>query len=185
MNLKALVLVIGVLVICQLALFGWMFSGNVETLNASIGELEGQVRSASAEKADLTKTISDLRKVIASIPPGLLAGFEDPEAGFVEFLDYLQSPVMQDAGATASLRGQTYTTTPIPLHVTEFTFKYSFADTYSAERFADFVIFQERFPLQVRQFSAKRTGSGLVEGEMGVALMIPAKLQLSAPAASK
>ena len=181
MNLKAIVLVVGVLIIGQIAMLGYMYSGNVETINRSIGALDSQVRSVSAEKADLTKRMEGYRAAISAIPPELLAGFEDPEVGFVEFLDYLQSPIFQEIGAGVTMKAQSFRTTPIPLHETEFTFKYMFADTYDAERFVDYVVFQQRYPLQVNTFSAKRTNSGVVEGDMSVSLLIPAKLQLDIP----
>lgn len=181
MRLKSTVLVIGILIIVQILIYGYFTAGNIEALSQGIAQLQDRNQRMVSEKNRLAAQRHEFKGIIEMIPPALLAGFEDPEAGFVEFLDFLQSPVLDEVGGKVKARTRKFTKDPIPLHKSNFTFSYNFRDTYEAEKFINFVIFQERFPLQIRGFSAKRGTEGVVGGELSVDLLIPARLQLTLP----
>jgi len=106
-------------------------------------------------------------------------GFEDPETGFVQFLDYLQAPMLAEVEGEISLQDtQKFKEVPVPLHESNFGFKFNFIRTYEAERFLNYLLLQEKFPLQVRSLKLRRGSEGKAEGTLNVSLLIPAKLQL-------
>ncbi len=185
MSPKPVVLAVGILIIAQIVMFNFILSDDIKALDQGIAQLENQKRQMSSEKVALVQKFQQLKQVIAMIPPRLLSGFEDPETAFVEFLDYTESPALTAVGAKVGMRGQSFTRTPIPLHVSSFNFGYQFSTTQEAEEFINYLVFQEKYPVKVTEFSAKRNPSGQVVGEVGVALLIPAKLQLDLPASTE
>lgn len=185
MSHRPVILIVGVLIIAQILMLVSILNGDIAVLDRGIQNVQEQQRQVNAEKAALQKKFQDLKVIIATIPPWLLAGFEDPETGFVEFLDYLQGPQLADANGKVAMRGQKFRTKPIPLHETDFAFSYNFLETNTAEQFIDYLVFQRQFPLKVTEMAVKRNSSGIVSGEIAVALLIPAKLQLSEAPSSK
>ena len=185
MRLKAGVIVVGVLIIVQLLMFAYFLSQDKEVIDLALKDVDSRGQQLAAEKADLQNRIKELKSMIAAIPPSLLAGFEDPEAGFVEFLDFLQSDTLKAVKGTVTVKSRDFTQTPIPLHQTAFSFKYQFTTTYEAEKFINYLLFQERYPLQVTGFNAKKSETGVVGGDLSVSLLIPARLQIPLPSSSE
>ena len=185
MNRKPVVIIVGLVLLALLLMIDFAQVDQVSRLDLTIQRLNEANNMASSEKANLINRRNELKRVIEVIPPALLTGFEDPEAGFVEFLDYLASPVMKEVGSSVDIQNQLYTTSPVPLHQSEISFKYTFDSTYEAEKFLNFILFQERFPLLVKSFSAKRQEGKEVGAEVSVALLIPARLKLDITSADK
>lgn len=181
MKVKAGIFIIGVLILAQIVLYNHAQKKNGEHIDQKTIALQGQIRGFEMEKIQLQRRLQGLQAVIESLPPSILKGFEDPEKGFVKFLDYLQSPHLKRVDGKISLaKAQTFKETPVPLHKTDFGIKFSFLKTYDAEKFLNHVLEQTRYPLQVQEFSVKRTKGGKANGNLKVALLIPAKLDLQA-----
>ena len=98
------------------------------------------------------------------IPPRLLTGFEDPEVSLFEFLDKLPTimsdPSVRLVEGTVDFGQPKFLNQPISLHETEFNFSYRFTDTYDAEKFLNYIIFQDEWPMRVKSFSATRAEQG-------------------------
>ena len=178
MNHRVFIIGLCIVLLAQLLIFDYYQKESVAKLDQGIASLENRYRQLESEKASLTAKVVQLKTMVETIPPWLLTGFEDPETGFVEFLDFLHSPELKTVQSKVSLGGQRFNTYPIPLFETDFTFTFSFRNTYDAEEFLDFLVFQEKFPLQVRALSVKRGQAGTVEGSIMVDLMIPARLKI-------
>jgi hypothetical protein len=182
MNHRAFVIGLCLVLLAQFLIFDYYQKNNVAKLDQIVASLENRYRQLESEKASLAEKVLQLRVIVEKIPPWLLTGFEDPETGFVEFLDFLQAPDFKLVHSKVTLGSQKFNTYPIPLHETDFTFTFKFTTTYEAEMFLDFLVFQEKFPLQVKGLSVKRGQDGMVEGSIMVNLMIPARLKLDQPA---
>jgi hypothetical protein len=182
MNPRAFIIGLCIVLLAQILIFDYYQKDNVTKLDQGIASLENRYRQLESEKASLAAKVVNLKAMVEKIPPWLLTGFEDPETGFVEFLDFLQAPEFRLVQSKVALGSQKFSTYPIPLHETGFTFTFSFRNTYEAEKFLDFLIFQEKFPLQVKGMNVKRGQVGMVEGTVMVDLMIPARLKLDQPA---
>lgn len=186
MKYRTLVFVVGILIIAQILFYIRMQTDNIEIINQKVALLDSDIRQMESEKQNLTERFGYLRKIIDTIPPHLLVGFEDPESGFVEFLDYLQTPLLEEVKGEISLRDiQKFKQQPVPLHESNFSFKFSFFQTYEAEKFLNYLLIQERFPLQVYSLKIDRTTEGETNGSLQVALLIPAKLELPSLTAQK
>ena len=178
MGHRSIVIVVGLALLIQVLFFGSFQQGDIKRLNGVVAGLQQENQSLAAEKADLVKTLGDLRNTVQKIPSSLLVGFEDPEAGFVEFLDFLNEPDIQAVGAEVSIRGQEFQTQPIPMHVSQLSFKYDFEDTVKAEKFIHDLLYQDRFPLKVDSYAAAR-GQDAASADLSISLLIPAKLALN------
>jgi len=179
MRSKLVISVIGVLIFAQILFYNYTQKKNIELVNQEIARLNGDIRLMEAEKVELLKRFKELKEIIESIPPSLLMGFEDPETGFVEFLDYLHTPILQKVEGEISLRDtQKFKETPVPLHESNFSFRFKFTNTYEAEKFFNYLLLQKKYPLQVKSLKIRRSGEGKAEGTLNVSLLIPAKLQL-------
>jgi len=182
MRLKPVLIIIGVLIIVQLLFFNYTIKKNIALISREIAQLDMNIHQMEGEKAQLAKRFEYLKGIIETIPPSLLMGFEDPETGFVEFLDYLQSPILGEVDGEISLREtQKFRAVPVPLHESDFGFKFSFIRTYEAEKFLNYLLLQQKYPLQVRSLKIRRGSEGKAEGTLNVSLLIPAKLQLPTP----
>ena len=181
MNLRPVIFVIGVLVLAQIAFYAYAQKDNVQVIDQKLIQLDGKIREIKAEKSRLLNKSKELKKIIETIPPSLLMGFEDPETGFVEFLDYLQTPLLQKVDGKITLKDvQKFKQTPVPLHETGLNFVFGFVDTYNAEKFFNYLLLQEQYPLQVKSIKIDRSSGSkaMPRGNLSIALMIPARLQL-------
>jgi hypothetical protein len=177
MNRKMVVIAVGVLILGQLLFFNRLLSQKAETLRRETGRYETTARQLESEKQSYQTQLASLKKMAATIPPWLLQGFEDPEQGFMEFLDYLGAPDMRTAAATVSLGRRTFINSPVPAHAGSFVFNYSFRETAEAESFLHYLLSQERFPVQVTGFSASRKSRGVAGAELSLTLLLPPKLE--------
>jgi hypothetical protein len=169
--------VVGLAILAQVLMFGYFQQQDIARLDAVIADLKRDNQMLAGEKTDLVQRLGELRTTIQKIPSSLLIGFEDPEAGFVEFLDFLNEPEIQAVGAQVSISGQEFQSSPIPMHVSKLSFKYDFRDTVEAEEFVHNLLYQDRFPLKVDSYAASR-GEDAAQGDLAISLMIPAKLEL-------
>ena len=185
MRPKPIIIIVAVLILGQILMFNYQQSQAVDRIGKDISDLGNKTRMAESEKASLNRDFNRLKKIVEEIPPWLLTGFEDPEVGFVEFLDFLQTPIMKDVGGKVTLGSQAFRDKPIPHHESGFSFTYEFTETAQAEKFLNNLLFQEHFPLPVRSFSAKKKSTGVVGAELSVALLVPARLKLELPAQKK
>ena len=181
MSQKTIVIGLGILIVAQILIFNAFMYDNLSRLDTRLAEFESQYRQLESEKSFIEAKHRKLVAIVKSIPPWLLAGFEDPEAGFMKFLDFLQNDEFRGIVDTVSLQRQGFTNSPIPMHMSEFRFRYEFEDTYQAEKFLDDLVFQEKYPLAVTNITASRTKEGVVGGDLSVTLMIPAKLAVKPP----
>lgn len=179
MRFKPIVFIIGILIFAQILFLNYIEKKNIEMVNQEIATLNTDIGQLEVEKANLTSKIKELKGIIEAIPPSLLTGFEDPETGFVEFLDYLQNPILDEVEGEISLRDvQKFQETPIPLHASSFGFKFNFFNTSEAEKFFNYLLLQKQYPLQIKSMKINRGKEGKAEGTLDVTLLIPAKLQL-------
>jgi len=182
MSLKPIILGVLIVILAQILMFNYILTDNIKAVDQSVSTLVNQNRMLASEKAQLVRKFDSLNRIIEIIPSSLLAGFEDPEAIFVEFLDYVGSYSMGSIEGKVAIEDQAFRQTPIPLHESKLTFSFTFSRTYEAEKFIDYLLYQERFPLKVTGFSAKRSDVGRVGSKVSVSLLIPAKLQFARPA---
>ena len=179
MRVKTIIFFIGVLIFAQIVFYNYIQKGNIELIDQKAEEFQRRINGLETEKSASLLRIERLKDVINSFPPEILSGFKDPEKKFVGFLDYLQSPVLEDVDAKVSLKGmQKYSEAPVPLHKTIVGIKFKFLKTYEAEKFLNYILTQKEFPLQVKELKAKRIGGGKSDGSLTVALLIPAKCQV-------
>ena len=179
MRLKPILFIIGVLIFAQIMFYGNAQRGNVEIVNHEIIEVKGMIRELKSEEMSLNHKHKELTEFVEAIPSSLLTGFTDPEVGFMEYLDYLQSPIMEKVDNEILLKTvQKFKAQPVPLHESNFNFKFSFANTGEAEKYFDYLLNQKEHPVQVKtiKISRKKEG-GKTQGEINLNLLIPAKLQ--------
>ncbi len=181
MNRRILLIIVGIVILVQIIAYSLIQQINADLVNQQISKVENDIRNLNLEAAQLKNQILYVNTIIKSIPPNLLSGFEDPEKGFAEFLDYLNSPIMAEMQAQLSLvEKQKFHSSPVALHKTRFNFKFGFINTYEAERFFNFLLHQESYPVQVEELKITRSNNkaNKTEVDMDVALYIPAKLKL-------
>ncbi len=181
MNRRIILIVVGIVILAQIVAYSLIQQDNTALVEKQISKVENDIRNLNAEAAQLKKQIAYVNVILKTIPSNLLSGFEDPEKGFAEFLDYLNSPIMAEMQAQLSLvEKQKYYSDPVALHKTRFNFKFGFINTYEAERFFNFLLHQESYPLQVEEMKITRSSnrSNKTDVDMDVALYIPAKLKL-------
>jgi hypothetical protein len=179
MIFRILLIIIGLLIFAQILFFGSIQKNNVEILDRAIANVEEKIRQLKTEESDLERQEKRLIEIVETIPPHLLVGFEDPETGFVEFMDYLQSPILEEVESGIRIRSaQKFRGTPVPLHESQFDFQFHFLRTYEAETFLYYLISQREHPLEIKSLSFTRTPKGEPKGELLISLVIPAKIQL-------
>ncbi|CAN2042275.1 Pilus assembly protein PilO [Candidatus Magnetomoraceae bacterium gMMP-15] len=179
MKVKSLIAIFGLLIFVQLLYYNYIREHNIQILEQEINTLNREIRTVEGEKLNLTSKLKKLKSIIRSIPSSILVGFEDPETKFMEFLDYIQTSTLQDIEGEFSVTGtQTFKLDPVPLHETNFEFKFRFEKTYEAENFLRYLLLQKQYPLQVKKFSVNRVEEGKAETDLNVAFLIPAKIQL-------
>lgn len=181
MNRRLIYLIICIVVLAQIISYALIQKKNTRLVYQEVSRLENDIRGLNAREAQLQRQISLVADILKNTPPTLLAGFEDPEKGFAEFLDYLNNPVVEELQVRIGLlEKQKYQTRPVALHQTRFSFEFNFRNTYEAERFFNFLLHQNQYPVQVEDMKITRTGgkSKSTEVKLDVVLYIPAKLQL-------
>lgn len=177
MKLKIGLIIFVSLVLVQVVVYGFMVRDTIETVETENQWLAREIRSQETQSAQLRREIKRLELMIAAIPPSFLAGFEDPEAEFMEFLNYINDPLLEESDVQISMRrAPTFTGQPIPHHESQFSLSFSFVDTREAENLLNFIMHQELFPVKLSGMSLRGTGSQEVTADMNLSLHIPARL---------
>lgn len=179
MRAKTILLIICILIVAQIIFLNLIEKRNISSIEQNTVAFANRIQTAQGEKQDLLRQRENLQSIAKQLPPSILIGFGDPETGLVEFLDYLQSPVLQDAEASFSLNGEPkFIQNPVPLHETLIDFKFDFLQVPTAEKFFNYVLMQKDYPVQVRGFAVKRSPKGKTTGSINAALLIPARIQV-------
>ncbi|MEA1923209.1 MAG: hypothetical protein U9N63_11205 [Pseudomonadota bacterium] len=169
------------LVILQIGLLGRGRKADVNLLKAGLAALESSTQQLHSKELGYNEELRHYRQIIATIPPSVLMGFEDPEAVFAAFLDFLNAAALADIGTKVVMRRQLqFVKNPVPLRASDFNFSFMFATVVEVETFLDYLLEQPDYPLRVNHLkinSAK--GRGSVSGNLAVSLMIPDKLILA------
>jgi len=181
MNRRTVYLIVCILVLVQIFIYCMTQKNNTDLYHRQTVQIERNIRSLNAEEAQLKRKIALVDNIIKTIPVNLLSGFEDPEKGFAEFLDYLNNPIVEELRVSIGLtEAQKFHSDPVALHKTRLNFKFRFLSTYEAERFFNFLLHQDKYPVQVEDMKITRSShkANDTEVSLDVALYIPAKLQL-------
>ncbi|MEA3333589.1 MAG: hypothetical protein U9Q58_08330 [Pseudomonadota bacterium] len=181
MKIRLIIMLLVLLVILQIGLLGRGRKADVRLLKAELANLESSARQLRNKELSYNKELRYYRQIIATIPPSVLMGFEDPEAVFAAFLDFLNAESLADVEAKVVMRRQLqFVKKPVPLRASDFNFQFTFTTVAEAETFLDYLLEQPNYPLRVNRLkinSAK--GQGRVSGGLAVSLMIPDKLMLA------
>ena len=181
MKSRFIIVVLVLLVILQIVLLGRGLKTDIKLVKAEVLSLESSCRQMRLTEQRLEQELSHYRSIIAKIPPSVLMGFEDPEAVFAAFLDFLHSQALAGVGAQVVMRRQMqFVNQPVPLRASEFNFRFTFTTVAEAETFLDYLLIQPTYPLRVNRLRLNANqGQGKVSGELVVSLMIPDKLMLT------
>ncbi|MEA3347584.1 MAG: hypothetical protein U9Q39_00845 [Pseudomonadota bacterium] len=181
MKYRFILVLLVLVVVLQVLLLSRGLEADIKVVKAEIANLESSCRQMRLKKQRFEKELGHYRQIIAKIPPSVLMGFEDPEAVFAAFLDFLHARALADVGAQVVLRRQLqFVKTPVPLRASDFTFRFSFTTVAEAEIFLDYLLMQKTYPLRVKRLKLNANqGQARVSGELLVSLMIPDKLMLT------
>jgi hypothetical protein len=177
MNRKFILLGVIAVLLLQALIFNYFQMDNLEVLKRAETNLQARRQSLVQEKTELTTRLRKIKAQVEAMPPYMLSGFEDPEAVFVSFLDYLQDPALDVLTGPVRMGRWRYQTRPLPYHAVDFSFRYSFADNRGAEAFLGRLMDQERFLLDVKRFNARRMKQGRVAGDLTVSMLTPARFE--------
>ena len=181
MKYRFIIVLLVLLLTLQVLLLSRGRKADIKVVKAEIGNLESACRQIRFKEQRLEKELGRYRQIIAKIPPSILMGFEDPEAVFAAFLDFLHAQALADVGAQVVMRRQLqFIKKPVPLRASDFTFRFNFTTIAEAEIFLDYLLMQRTYPLRVERLKLN-ADQGLrgVSGELSVSLMIPDKLLLA------
>lgn len=176
MKIKIGLIVIAVLALAQLLFYSATVRDTAQSVRQENQSLDNDIRELESRASRLKKQRQELREKAQSIPPEFVARFQDPETGFMEYLNFLNNPLLEDAGVDISLSSRpSFTTNPIPHHESEFSFSFSFLQPQKAERVFNYLVHQKRFPVRVVDLSLSGGGSKEVSADMDISLLIPAR----------
>ncbi len=182
MKLKLVLIVLGILILTQFVAYGRIQSGNVTMIRSDMERLDGEISRYESELAAQTRERDRLLAMVATIPPEILTGFDDPETEFVEFLDYLNDPAVRRVDGKFSLRqAPRYGASPIPLHESQFNLQFSFLRPGEAEEFFNFLFKQQRFPVQLSTLRLSGAAASRVQGDLAFTFKVPARLKQPLP----
>ncbi len=182
MKLRPLLILLLLLLLGQLLLLVHDARRNRKEVDRCRTTLAAMRDDLGTERRRLGRERESYRRIIAEIPTSVLMGFEDPEAVFAGFLDYLNSGALAAVDARVVMRNQLrFTSRPIPMRTSDFRFDFSFSRLAEAENFLAFLLAQQTYPVRVRQLRFSGGGNdaesdGRVKGELDLTLMIPDKL---------
>jgi len=189
-SIKLVIIIAGVLALTQILFMGGKQGKEIQRLNNETGILVNEVRSLESEKDalldELGKTENDLKKIAATVPPAILVGFEDHEARLTSFIDFLQSPMVEELDLNFKISKKLeFERSPVPMHKASVVFDFSF---YRLEQFEDitgFLLGQNAYPLQALNMSISRSEGNKTKGSLNAVYLIPAKLDLLAETEEK
>lgn len=175
MKIKIILIIVAVVAMVQILTYAYIVRGTVDDIQVSNQSLSTEIRSTEAQKEQLRRDIDRLEAMVQAIPPEFMARFNDPEAGYMEFLNFINDPIMHQMDISTNVRrAPTFTTQPIPHHESQFSFSFSFIDTKEAERFFNFLLHQDNFPLKLTTLTLRGSGSQEVNADVSISLHIPA-----------
>jgi hypothetical protein len=176
MKLKIILMVILFVALIQVLTVGRLLDDVTGAFELENRALETETRSLESQAAALEKDKVRLEAMLASIPKEFWEAFPDPEAGYMEFLNFLASPQMAESGVTIALRrSPVYSASPVPHHESQFSFTFSFVNIDDAEAFFNVMLHQKRFPVKLTTLNLRGAGSGEVTAELALSLHIPAR----------
>lgn len=180
MKFRLFIMLLVLLVILQIGFLSRGRKADIRLVKAEIENLESSCRQMRQKEQRLDKELRGYRQIIATIPPSVLMGFEDPEAVFAAFLDFLHAEALAQVGAQVVIRRQLqFVKNPVPLRASDFNFRFKFSKVAEVETFLDYLLVQPTFPLRVNRLKFNSgQGQGQVSGELAVSLVIPDKLML-------
>lgn len=176
---RAVVFIIFVLLLIQAFFFASVQKDGIQAVDREMASLRQRVSQLKAEKADLIRQVQELKHIPDRLPAVVTHGFDDPEQGFVEFLDYLDNPMMQTMGAKVKInQAQKFQQNPVALHESIFGIEFRFLDTFEAEALFHYLLQQDRFPVRINGVQLRRAEGEPSQGEMSISLLTPAKMDI-------
>lgn len=152
---------------------------NAAYVNKQISVIENRLRENKDAKLKLEQERKNLETTLASVPVTILAGFEDPEREFVDFMDYIYaSELNKMQGTIAITQIQNYKEHPVPLQESRFEFKFNIKSTRELEEFLDYLLIKGKYPLGVQRLGITRIPKENPHVFLEVALLLPAKIDL-------
>ena len=176
MKIKVGVILIAVLVLVQVVVYGFMVQDTITSVQQDATALKRQLQSEQAQVAQLQKNVQRLEQMVRSVPPEFMSRYQDPETGFMEFLNYVNDPLIEKHGVQVSMRrAPTYSNAPIPHFKSAFSFSFPFLETQKAEKVLHFLMQQNRFPVVLNSVDLTGSGKDTAKAALGLSLLIPAK----------
>ena len=177
MQIRYIIIVIGILVSTHLAVYGLNGKKAVKTLQERVLAFDTQIHQLKSHKISAERNLKQLTAVAQSLKPWLNTGFKDPEQGFVKFLDFLNPELLKEVNSKVTLRGApTFQNNPIPLQKTGFQIVFDFRHPHEAEQFLKELLLQNDYPLKVNSASVQRAEGHRTRGQIDVDLLLPASL---------
>ncbi|WP_300459708.1 hypothetical protein [Desulfobacula sp.] len=177
MQIRYIIILLGILVSTHLAVYGLNGKTAVKALQARILAFDTQIHQLKSHKISAERKLKRLTAVAKSLKPWLNTGFQDPEQGFVKFLDFLTPELLKEVNSKVTLRGSpTFQNSPIPLQKTSFQIAFDFRYPNEAERFLKEFLLQNDYPLKVNSAAVQRAEGQRTRGAINVDLLLPASL---------
>jgi len=177
MQIKYVILLLGILVSTHLAVYGMNRHKAVNVLKGKGLAFDSQIHKLRSHKIKAERNLNQLIVAARSLKPWLNTGFQDPEQGFVKFLDFLNPGLLKGVNARVTLRGSpTFQKNPIPLQKTSFQVVFDFRYPNEAERFLKELLLQNDYPLKVNSATVNRSQGKNTRGQISVDLLLPASL---------
>jgi hypothetical protein len=176
MKLKIVLIVVFFVALIQVINYGLMVDETSQVFNLENRSLAVKISSLESQSAALEKDAARLETKLAQIPQDFWGAFPDPEAGYMEFLNYLGAPLLRENEVSINMQqSPAFSPTPVPHHESRFSFTFSFVTTDTAERVLNFMLHQQRFPVKLSSLTLRGTGTGEVTADLAVSLHIPAR----------
>jgi len=177
MQIRYIVVFLGILVTTHLVFYCLNQQRAVKALEARVLTFDTEIHGLKSHKIQAERNFKRLIAVAKSIKPWLNTGFQDPEVGFVKFLDFLNPGLLKGVNSKVTLRGSpVFQSTPIPLQKTSFQVFFDFRYPGEAEAFLKELILQHDYPLKVNSAGVRRSEGQRTKGEINVDLLLPASL---------
>ena len=177
MQIRYIILILVILISAHLIFYCHNEYAAVKILQARVLSFDSQIHKLKAQEVKAKRNLKRLIAVAQSLKPWLNTGFQDPERGFVKFLDFLNPQLLDSVNAKVTLRGSPiFSRTPIPLQKTSFQIFFDFRYPYEAENFLKELLLQHDYPLKINSANVRRSEGERAKGEVNVELLLPASL---------
>ncbi|MGM0646636.1 MAG: hypothetical protein ACQESV_09625 [Thermodesulfobacteriota bacterium] len=176
MKMKVGIVLIALLALVQVVVYGFMVQDTIATVEQDNSQLQRQLDSEQSRVTQLQSEVQRLEKMVRSVPPDFLADYQDPETGFMEFLNYINDPLLENEDVEVSMRrSPAYKSQPIPHFQSGFNFSFTFLQTQQAEKVLHFLMHQNDFPVVLNSMNLAGSGKEEAKAAVDVSLLIPAK----------